>query len=129
MDVNAKAGRDGKPTTRSCQSISEDKVLGFCRNFGTGTRKQQVHRAAFMRRAGETAWRELLIAGIFRLLFTHHMDQLDATQDHSGTVSGLEAEHRTHTAFDGAVILLNVVIEIYSKSHPWLKRVPLQLLT
>jgi hypothetical protein len=40
------------------------------------------------------------------------MDQLDATQDHPGTVSGLEAEHRTHTAFDGAVILLNAVIEI-----------------
>ncbi len=56
--------------------------------------------------------RQLLIAGIFRLLFTHHMDQLDATQDHPGTVSGLEAEHRTHTAFDGAVILLNAVIEI-----------------
>jgi hypothetical protein len=56
--------------------------------------------------------RQLLTAGIFRLLFTHHMDQLDTTQDHAGTVSGLEAEHRSHAAFDGAVILLDAVIEI-----------------
>jgi len=35
--------------------------------------------------------RQLLTADIFRLLFTQHMNQLDATQDHAGTVSGLEA--------------------------------------
>jgi hypothetical protein len=52
----------------------------------------------------------LLPAGIFRLLFAHHMDQLDATQDHPSAVNGLEAEHRTHAAFDGTVILLNPVM-------------------
>jgi hypothetical protein len=62
--------------------------------------------------------RQLLLAGIFRLLFTHHMDQLDTTQDHVGAVSGLEAEHRTHTAFDGTVILLNAIVEITTLPDP-----------
>jgi hypothetical protein len=56
--------------------------------------------------------RQLLLAGIFRLLLAHHMDQLNATQDHAGTGSSFEAGHRTHTAFDGTVILLNPIIEI-----------------
>ena len=83
----------------------------FRRKSGVGTREWQV----FVTRScseplellGE---RQLLIAGIFRLLFAHHMDQLDATYDHPGTISGLEAEHWTHAAFDGAVILLDAVI-------------------
>ena len=54
----------------------------------------------------------------FRLLFPHHMDQLDATQDHAGTVSGREAEHRSHAAFDGAVILLDAVIEVLALPDP-----------
>jgi hypothetical protein len=62
--------------------------------------------------------RQLLTAGIFRLLFAHHVDQLDATQDHPGTVSGLEAEHRTHAAFDSAVILLNAIVEIAALANP-----------
>ena len=62
--------------------------------------------------------RQLLIAGIFRLLFTQHMDQLDATQDRAGTVDGLEAEHWTHAAFDGAVILLDAVIEVLTLPDP-----------
>jgi hypothetical protein len=62
--------------------------------------------------------RQLLIAGIFRLLFTHHMDQLDPVEDHAGTVSGLEAEHWTHAAFDGAVILLDAVIEVLTLPDP-----------
>jgi hypothetical protein len=62
--------------------------------------------------------RKLLPAGIFRLLFAHHVNQLDATQDHPGTVSRLEAEHRTHAAFDGAVILLDAVIEILTLPDP-----------
>ena len=36
---------------------TELRKLGFCRNSGIGTRKQQVHRAALMRRAGEIARR------------------------------------------------------------------------
>jgi hypothetical protein len=46
------------------------------------------------------------------------MDQLDATYDHPGTVSGLEAEHRTHTAFDGTVILLDAIVEILTRPDP-----------
>ena len=62
--------------------------------------------------------RQLLIAGLVRLLFTQHMNQLDAAQDHAGAFSGLEAEHRTHAAFDGAVILLDAVIEVLGLPDP-----------
>jgi len=62
--------------------------------------------------------RQLPIAGIFRLLFAQHMDQLDATQDHAGTVNGLEAGHQSHASFDGAVILLDAVIEVLTLPDP-----------
>jgi hypothetical protein len=62
--------------------------------------------------------RQLPTAGIFRLLFAHHMDQLDATQDHAGTVNGLEAENWTHAAFDGAVILLDALVEVLTLPDP-----------
>lgn len=62
--------------------------------------------------------RQLLIAGIFRLLFPHHMEQLDATYDHPSTVGGLEAEHRSHASFDRAVILLNAIIEALTLPDP-----------
>ena len=52
------------------------------------------------------------MTGILRLSFAHHVNHLDPTQDHAGAGRGLEAEHRSHTAFDGAVILLDAVIEI-----------------
>jgi hypothetical protein len=40
------------------------------------------------------------------------MDQLDATQDHTGTVDGLDAKHRTHTALDRPMILLNTIVKV-----------------
>ena len=96
-----------------------DASGGFCRKSGVGTREWQVFVtrscSAPLELLGE---RQLLPAGIFRLLVAHHMDQLDATQDHAGTVSGLEAEHRTHTAFDDAVILLNAVVEVLTLPDP-----------
>jgi hypothetical protein len=58
------------------------------------------------------------MTGILRLSFAHHVDHLDATQDHPGTVSGLKTEHRTHAAFDSAVILLDAVVEILTLPDP-----------
>jgi hypothetical protein len=55
---------------------------------------------------------------ILRLVFTHHVNYLDPTQDHAGAVSGLEAEHWMHAAFDGAVILLAAVIEVLTLPDP-----------
>jgi hypothetical protein len=49
---------------------------------------------------------------MLRLLFAHHVDHLDATQDHTGTARRLEPEHRSNPAFDGAMILLDPIIEI-----------------
>jgi hypothetical protein len=92
---------------------------GFCRKSRTGARKQQVCRAASCGKQVELLGeRQRLTAGIVRLLFTQHMNQLDATQDHAGTVSGLEAKHRSHASFDGAVILLNAVIEVLTLPDP-----------
>ena len=62
--------------------------------------------------------RQLLIAGIFRLLFTHRMDQLAAAQHHAGAVGGLKAEHRTYAAFDEAVILLDTIVEVATLPNP-----------
>ena len=91
----------------------------FCRKSGTGTRKQQstapLSCGEQVKLLGE---QQLLIAGILRLVFAHHMDQLDATQDHAGAVNGLEAEHRTHAAFDGTVILLEAVVEVLTLPDP-----------
>jgi hypothetical protein len=62
--------------------------------------------------------RQLLPAGIFRLLLAYDIDQLDPTQDHASAINGLEAEHRTHAAFDSAVVLLNGVIEVLTLPDP-----------
>jgi hypothetical protein len=47
------------------------------------------------------------MTGTLRLSFAHHVNHLDPTQDHVGTVSGLESKQRSHAAFDVAVILLD----------------------
>jgi hypothetical protein len=51
-------------------------------------------------------------------LFAHHVDQLDATQDHSGGDNELETEHRPDAPFDSAMILLNAVVEILAPPYP-----------
>ncbi|KLK91634.1 hypothetical protein AA309_19115 [Microvirga vignae] len=56
--------------------------------------------------------RRLAIAGIPRLLFAHHMNHLDAAQDHTGTARGLESEHGRNPPLDGPMILLNAIIEV-----------------
>jgi hypothetical protein len=43
-------------------------------------------------------------------LLAHHVDHLDAAQDHIGTARGLEPEHRSNPALDGAMVLLNLII-------------------
>jgi hypothetical protein len=62
--------------------------------------------------------RHLLPAGVLRLTFAHHVDQLDAAQDHAGAGNGFEAEHRSHSAFDGAVILLDAITEVLTLPDP-----------
>jgi hypothetical protein len=62
--------------------------------------------------------RRLLTVDIFRPVFTQHMNQLNATQDHVGTVRGLEAEHQSRAAFDGAGILLDAVVEVLILPDP-----------
>ena len=59
-----------------------------------------------------------MIVDVFCLLFTQHMNQLDATQDHAGMISGLKAEHQSYAAFVGAVILLDAVVEVLILPDP-----------
>jgi hypothetical protein len=54
----------------------------------------------------------LRIAGILRLLFSHRVDQPNATQDHSGDDNGLTAECHSNAPLDCAMILLNTDISI-----------------
>src|SRR4051794_7428548 len=61
--------------------------------------------------------RGLPIAGVLRLLFAHHVDHLDPTKDRTSTVSALEPEHRSNSAFDGAMILLDAVIQVGTLSN------------
>src|SRR3712207_1167770 len=52
------------------------------------------------------------IPGVLRLLLAHHVDHFNATKDHLGTGNRLKPEHRANPPFDGAVILLNAIIEV-----------------
>ena len=52
------------------------------------------------------------IAGIFRLSFPHHVNHLDAAQDRPRGRYRLEPEHRSNAPLDGAMILLDAIIEV-----------------
>jgi hypothetical protein len=52
------------------------------------------------------------IAGILRLLFAHHVDHLDASQDRTRAVNGLKPEHRPHPFLNGPMILLDAIVQI-----------------
>jgi hypothetical protein len=56
--------------------------------------------------------RRLPIAGVFRLLLAHHVNHLDSTQDHTGSDRRLETEHRSDPSLDGAVVLLNAIVQV-----------------
>ena len=45
------------------------------------------------------------------------MHDLDAGKQNSGAAKGLEAEHRTGDAFDGALVLLDDVVELLRLPH------------
>ncbi|SCY99846.1 hypothetical protein SAMN02927923_03304 [Microvirga guangxiensis] len=67
----------------------------------------------FMQQAGEIS-QQLSIAARrhTRLLLAHHVDQLDPTEDHTGRGRGLEPNHGSDPALDGAMILLATMIEV-----------------
>ena len=50
------------------------------------------------------------------LAFADHVHEFDAGQDVSGGPEGFEAEHRSGHALDGAMVLLNDVVEILDLS-------------
>jgi hypothetical protein len=52
------------------------------------------------------------IAGILRLPFAHHVDHLDAAQNDTSAHGRLEAKHWPDAPLDGAMILLNTIIEV-----------------
>ncbi len=46
------------------------------------------------------------------------MDQLDSAQNHAGAGDGFEAEDGAQTAFDGAMILLDPIVEVSTLPDP-----------
>ena len=50
------------------------------------------------------------------LAFADHVHEFDAGQDVSGRLERFEAEHRSGHAFDGAMVLLDDVVEILDLS-------------
>jgi hypothetical protein len=71
-----------------------------------------MQRDKLMWRADRTASQVMTAqtAGILRLLFAHHVDHLNAAQDHTGTGNSLKPEHRPHSPPDGKMVLLNAII-------------------
>jgi hypothetical protein len=55
---------------------------------------------------------QMLIAGILRLLFAHHVNHLDPAEDHASAGNGLEPKHWPYSPLNGTMILLDVIIEI-----------------
>jgi hypothetical protein len=52
------------------------------------------------------------IPGVLRLLLAHHVDHFNAAKDHLNTGNRLKPEHRPHSPFDGAMVLLNPIVEV-----------------
>jgi hypothetical protein len=52
-----------------------------------------------------------------KLAFADHVHDLDASDQDSGAAKGLESEHRPGDAFDGAVVLLDDVVEVLGLAH------------
>jgi len=62
--------------------------------------------------------RQLLIAGIFRLLFAHHMYQFNLIQNDASSVNRPEAAHRPYAPLDGPMVMLNAIVQIGAPSDP-----------
>ncbi|MDF2810694.1 MAG: hypothetical protein K0S56_1725 [Microvirga sp.] len=56
--------------------------------------------------------RWLTIAGIFRLLFAHHVNHLDTIKDNASAGNGLEPEHCPYPPLDGTMILLDAIVQV-----------------
>jgi hypothetical protein len=50
--------------------------------------------------------------GILRLLFPHHVNHFDSTQDHASTIERLEPKHRAYSPFDGPMILFDTIVQV-----------------
>src|SRR5687768_9082379 len=67
--------------------------------------------------------RQLLSAGVLCLSLAHHVNHLNPTQDHPSGCHRLEPEHGPDPSLDGAVILLDAIIQIGTLPDPdWLQR-------
>lgn len=50
------------------------------------------------------------------LLFTHHMNEFDASECNVGSGFRLETERGSYPAFDAAMVLLNGVIHVFARA-------------
>jgi hypothetical protein len=57
------------------------------------------------------------------LAFLDHVHQSDATQSTAGRVEGFEAEHRPDDPFDGPVVLLDEIVQVFDRNRSDPRRV------
>src|SRR5260370_22305424 len=53
-----------------------------------------------------------IFTGVLHVSFLDHMHDLDAAQNDTRAVEILESQHRSDSALDGAMVLLNDVVQI-----------------
>jgi hypothetical protein len=54
---------------------------------------------------------------VFHLPISDHVHEFDSGQKDAGTAKILEAEHRPGSAFNGTVVLLDVVVQVLDLAH------------
>src|SRR5450631_1492635 len=56
-------------------------------------------------------------AAVFHLSFSDHVHEFDTREKDAGAAKILEAEHRSRSAFDGTMVLLDDVVQILDLAH------------
>ena len=74
-----------------------------------GRRRSESQRVELVR------CRRGLVFDSVELAFADHVHDLDAGDQDAGAKKGLESEHRPGDAFDGAVVLLDEVVQVLRK--------------
>jgi hypothetical protein len=58
-----------------------------------------------------------LIFNVAELALANHMHGFDASDDNSGRAKGLEFEHGSRDPFDGKMVLLDDIVQIFRLAH------------
>jgi hypothetical protein len=59
----------------------------------------------------------LSLAAVFHLPFADHVHQFNAREKYAGAAKILESEHRSGSAFNGTVVLLDDVVQVLDLAY------------